>query len=171
MIRWYQRWKLGRTLGKYVSPEVVNRILDEPGMTDPAPRFTERDLDWALVTVKFGEVEAVLKRIEIVCEDATTFQGEIWNLVNSMVMISFGGALEATAEERKEKRLRYVRELQAKLGKNVKIVHGSARAAIGLVGNESRSSFTFLIPNWSEALAMLGVVEFGEVREIQTKMG
>jgi hypothetical protein len=166
VFSYFRRKRLKKEFEKLVSPDLARMLLESPSDFQTPPYKTEKELDWLLVVVDFGMVDVFSKRVETVCSEAIRLDATIFNIVGSLAVIAVGDFQEWTTERRRDTRRKLVTELRQKLGTEIKIVHGSGRAAVGNFGNDSRFCYSFWIPNWAEALGMLGDVEFGEAKEV-----
>lgn len=159
----FERRRVHKILGKYVSPSVAEDILS--GKFDSrVGQFDEKTLGVVLILVEYSTPKEVTKSIGMLFNLAKEHEASYEATTNGLIVFSFGkfrSELDAEAG-----RQAFVHALQTKLSRTVKIVHGTGTGQVGLVGNEQLMSYTLLMPKFGDALQVLTSLQYGETREV-----
>ena len=119
-------------------------------------------IEFIVIFIHGQSPDEVSQRISHVSGLVRVHGAMIDHIVGALVTVAFGVPPASAAEP--GVRLRLVQSLQQALGRNLKIVHGSADGHYGIFG-ENPYSYTFLVPQFDRVLAKLGQLEFGEAAE------
>jgi hypothetical protein len=158
------RRKVKKTFRKMVSPAVVNEILEGKLTSKEVGQLREKTLGIVLVLVRYSSLAEVAKNIEIAASLAHEYGASCDAVTNGLMVFCYGGTPDGQNTD--EGRRAFVEALRAKLGKSVKIVHGTGTGLVGLVGSEPVLSYTFLVPKFNDALRLMFSLQDGELKEI-----
>ncbi|MEW6156869.1 MAG: hypothetical protein AB1813_05515 [Verrucomicrobiota bacterium] len=117
---------------------------------------------FALVNGETGEALSV--RNGEALQLATKHKATIHAVLGPLLILSFGTLNLPAASDPCGSRVQLVEQLRARLGQNIKIVHGCVHGAYGLFKNSSFASYSFSFEGFDAALALLGGMQFGEER-------
>ncbi len=121
-------------------------------------------LEIVLVAVRGNDAQHVSDRMGVVTDLAVQYNGVVQSLVSSLAIVVFGTFDFSKISN--GNRAALVKALQEKLGSDIKIVHGADSGYFGNIGGTNQLSYSFIIPNFLEALGQLSSAGFGEVIEI-----
>ena len=158
----FERRRMRKVFGKYVTPSVVDDLLNGKLESPQVGQFDEKPLGVVLVLV--GYSGDVAKNMERVSDLASEHHAGYETMTNGLMIFCYG---RFPAEQNiQEQRQAFVEALRLKLGKAIKIVHGTGSGKVGLVGSKSfLTIYTFIMPKFGEALSLLTSLNEGEVRE------
>jgi hypothetical protein len=160
MFNFFAKRKLTRQLGKWLSPELVQEVLD--GRALQTPKIRAGRIEFIFVFVRAESVEQLAERTGAVVDAGMEHEAVVYNVVGPMVVMAFGAHGPPPSPS---SRSRLVGRMREKLGTTIKIVHGAEDGHFGLFGSEKFLAFTFTFPGFDHALATLGRLEFGQTEE------
>ena len=161
---YFERRRIRRILGKYVSPKVTDDLLNGELGSPQIGQLDKKTLGIALVLFGYSSHDEVAKNIGVVAGLADEFGAGREAATNGLMVFCFGRFPHEQNIE--EKRVAFVQAIQTKLGSSVKIVHGTGTGHVGLVGSEKFLVYTFLMPKFNDALHALASLQNGEAREV-----
>ena len=162
MIREYlAKRKARRVLGKYVTPNALEAILNGDG-AERQP-FTAARIEFVLVFVDSKTPEEVSERVGRVTEIAMSHNATVHDIIGALVVVAFGTTQHSSPVA--DKRAALVEHLRRELSNHLKIVHGAADGHFGLVGSGVRISYSFVLPRFDTMLGRLSQLEFGQLEE------
>lgn len=166
MIQWLknylERRELKRMFGRYVSPELVEQMLNEPSET-PVP--DEVLIEYVIVLLREADVAKLSEIIGGVVEIGIDHNATIGSIISTMITLQFGCPYEDY--EQRRSRVELVDDLMEQMGDKIKIVHGMCiRGYCGLWGSKSKMSFGALVPGFDRALEALCATKYGEAKEL-----
>jgi hypothetical protein len=157
-----ERRKVRKAFGKYISPEVMEKILrDTPSESRP---FETRHFQFVVVIAddkNVGEVPATISKIlEIFMQHRAN--------VSHVSSALFVGVLGAPSPEHNspEARRKLVDALLRDNTVRVRIAHGECDGAVGLFGGPKRRTYGEVIPGFPVILKKLLEAEVGTAVEI-----
>jgi len=158
---YFLRRKTRKVFGKYVSPRVVDDLLNGKLKSPQIGQFDKKNLGVVMVLVKFSD--EIGKNMEIISNLAYEYHASYETMTSGLMVFCFGRFPNNYNTE--EHRQDFVRTLGARLGKAVKIVHGTGTGLVGLAGNKSLAIYTFIMPKFADALSVLTSLNEGEIRK------
>jgi hypothetical protein len=159
----FKRRRLEHDLAKYVSPDRVKAILE--GRESLPPSIRSGPIEFVFVIVRADTLEMLSDRMGIALELSDTHGAGIHHIVGSLIVITFG-TFEGQASS-PELRMALVSSLRERLQSDSKILHGSAQAHYGNLGSATRLSYTFIFPQFDQALAAIGALQWGQIEEFR----
>lgn len=157
-----ERRRLKRLFSKSVSPKVVEEL--SAGTFDFG-KLDERFFDVVMLLVGGSAPVKVSENIATVTELAHAHHAEYDAITGGLMIYCFGKCPTEKAD--KVRRLAFVEAACAKLGNDVKIVHGAGTGQVGLFGSEAYIlTYTILMPGYAQALGTLVYLADGEVKEV-----
>ena len=160
MIREFlEKRRVRKAFEKLVDPETVETLLREGGVQ---PSIKQGRIEFVLAFVR-GSPSQISERMARVADIAVEHGAVVYDLVGGLVVVAFG--THPASSPQSGSRASLVQALRQQLAGDVKIVHGAADGHHGLFGNESRLSYTFLVPQFDAILGALGRLEFGGSEE------
>ena|ERR1017187_1844019 len=163
MIRnFMERRRVRKVFGKVVDPEMVESLLRDGA--EPQP-LKHGHIEFVLAFVRGDGPAQVSERVARVAEIAITHGGTVHDIVGALVVVAFGTVPAAPPQS--GSRASLVHALIEELTSDVKVVHGAADGHYGLFGSNARISFTFLVPQFDQALGSLSRLPFGAVEEFR----
>jgi hypothetical protein len=158
----FERRRMRMVFGKYVSSSVANDLLSGKLKSPQVGQFDDKPLGVVLVLV--GYSGDIAKNMESVSDLAREHGAGYETMTNGLMIFCYG---RFPAEQNiQEQRQAFVASLRLKLGKAIKVVHGTGTGKVGLVGSKSfLTIFTFIMPKFGEAISLLTSLYDGEVRE------
>ncbi len=164
MIRTFlERRRIKRVFGKVVNPETVEALVR--GDTVDVSLKHGR-IEFILAFVRGDGPAQVSDRIDQVAKLAVAHGAVIHQIVGALVVMAFG---TTPAGQESGSRSSLVPALAEVLARDVKIVHGAGEGHYGLFGTREHSvSFTFLVPEFDQALGALSRLAFGAVEELRS---
>ena len=90
--------------------------------------------------------------------------GMIESITSTFITVYVGVPLQQPNS--KQLRIDLVNELSGKLGPQLAIIYGECGCPVGSVGNESRQTYTALLPEYKSKLRKLSSLQFGQVTEV-----
>jgi len=144
--------------------ELFEELLSVGGLAD-TPKIMPGKIDFVLAFVRGDSPEEVSERMGLVSDLVAECGWIEFGMVAGMVVIASG--MIVLADRSPLSRQALVGQLHKEFGLNVKIVHGAADGHFGNFGSNRRMSWTFTVPQFDQALAVLGHSAFGEVHEFK----
>jgi hypothetical protein len=158
------RWPFGKNarkrafaksaLSRFLPPDKVKELLETP------VRFTaysERKLmGYALVQLR-DELE-LDEEEKLLNEALSTLGYRVTGMTSSVLL--------ATFDEGPAERVKKVQELISRLGKRVRVLHGTEECLFGTFGTETFFKIGTLVPDFGAKLLALEQVEFGTAAEV-----
>jgi len=126
--------------------------------------MTERKLSVVLVLVGGSTSNAVADNIRKVTDLANEHSAGRDAITGNLLV--FCNGRHSTEEAYPERQAVFVESINAKLGKDVRIVHGTGIGHVGLLGSDSFWAYSFLIPKFNDAMRILTNLQDGETKEI-----
>ena len=151
MIRnFLERRKVRKIFEKVVDPETVESLLRQGA--EPQP-LKQGHIEFVLAFVRGDDPAQVSERVARVTEIAISHGGTVHDIIGALVIVAFGTGPAALPQSGSRSSL--VQGLMQKLASDIKVVHGAADGHYGLFGREASISFTFLVPQFDQALGSL----------------
>ena len=149
-------------LGNYLTPEVTEKLLREPGSEIGPPEVKHFQYVVAMADdTNPDEVPAVIgKIVQLLVEHQATVTNIMSSLVIALLGVPFLAGNSAGA------RIELVEVLLRENGDRIGIVHGECDGAVGNFGGPKRWSYGAMIPGFSEILKRLIETKFGGAVEI-----
>lgn len=142
--------------------EKVVRELLSADCQFPAPE--EKPIEIVLVLTNTGGTEQDVRTITRICEIANDHGAMNLCLISTLGVFTYG--MVHPVEPAGSRRMELVKNLTTELGQTVAIVHGKALGWVGLLGSEQHViSYSFLAPNFREALGLVSTAPLGSVIE------
>jgi hypothetical protein len=144
------------------SEDVIDdvQVARVAGLMVPAAGHTARKYD-STSLAPCGEPLSVA--VARVADLAVAHGAVVHDLVGALVIIAFG--THPAASPQSSGRASLVQALREQLVSDIKIVHGASDGHYGLLGGETRMSYTFLVPQFDQILGTLSRLQFGESEE------
>ena len=155
-----ERRKVKKAFEKLVDPETVESLLRDGAQPQ---QLKQGRIEFVLAFVRGESPAPVSERIARVADLAVAHGAVVHDLVGALVIIAFGTHPAASPES--GGRASLVQALREQLVSDIKIVHGAADGHHGLLGGETRMSYTFLVPQFDHILGTLSRLQFGESEE------
>lgn len=143
-----EKRRIRRAFEKVVDPEKVEALLRDGAQ---ARSLQNSRIEFVVAFVRGETPSKVSERMARVVDLAVTEGAVVHDLVGGLVIVAFGTHPVSRTES--GSRASLLRALREQLASDVKIVHGAADGQYGLLGNETRMSYSFLVPKFD---AMLG---------------
>jgi len=126
----------------------------------------EMDLDLALVMIDGGTAAQTQWTIGSVTQSALDFNGDILQILGSLILVSFG----AFTEKHNSDRLRadFVKRLAIEHAIFVRVLHGKLHVQCGVFGCQERKSYTAIPQNFHALMIKLTALQPGEIYEQHT---
>ena len=160
-----QRWRVRRSLRKFVSPAVIKLIEEGPGPHPPKIGPPERKHFQFVVTyVDDRELDHVSATLGSVIATLYKHKAFLTTAMPPLVVATLGWMY---AEDSPVARKVLVDELLAENHSAIRIAHGECEGLVGNFGGETRFCFGALIPNYSQLVTRLLDTPFGEAVEIR----
>jgi hypothetical protein len=162
----FQRRQIRKYFSPFLPKEKIDKIVSGKLDQRQLHKLKQSPLEIVLVAVRGKDAQHVSDLMGVVADLAIQYNGVVQSLVSSLVIIVFG-----TIDFPKTStgnRVALVKALQEQLGSDIKIVHGVESGYFGNIGSTNRLSYSFIIPNFLEALGQLSSASFGEVIEISS---
>ena len=159
-----ERRRVRKIFSRVVSPAHVEDLLH--GKADfRTGQLDERTLEVAIVLVGGltpGEVAQNISRIVSLAHELNMGHDS----TTGPLIVFCSGRLLAE-KPNPEQRLAFVAALRSQMDKSVRIVHGAGTGHVGLLGSSDWiCNYSFLMPNFIEALRVLVSLSDGDVREM-----
>lgn len=139
---------------------LVSELLTESYPSPPE----KKPIEIILVLTNTGATEQDAKTISRICEIAYDHKAMTLCLNSTLSVFTYG--MVESVETAGSRRMDLVRHLTTELGKTIAVVHGKALAWVGLIGDEKHViSYSFLAPNYREALTLVSTAPLGSVVE------
>ncbi len=153
-------WDNDKKTGKDLMNKVASLLLPR----NFPPALEKKPIEIILVLTNTGATDQDAKTVSRISEIALEHAATCLNLTSTLAVFSYG--MVEPIEPAGSQRLDLLKHLTSEFGKTVAVVHGTALARVGLVGSEKHvMSFSFLAPNFREALALVSTVPLGSVVE------
>lgn len=151
------KWAFAR----YINEDVLERVLNGSQETG---HLETKEIDFVVLLVDDTDPNECPSIIKEAVGIINKYEGMIDSILDSFIMVLFGAPIAQPESRLKGKEL--VQTLSKAIGQKVSIVHGHSEYLVGTVGNESRISYTALIPGFKEILSRLSGLPYGGVFEI-----
>jgi hypothetical protein len=157
-----QRRRVRTALGNYLTPEVTEKLLREPGSEIGPPEVKHFQYVVAMADdTNPEEVPAMTgKIVQVLVEHHATVANIMSSLLVALLGVPFPA--ETSAGARRE----LVEALLRENGDRIRIVHGECDGAVGIFGGAERWTYGAVIPGFSGILKRLIETEFGTAVEI-----
>lgn len=157
LLQIWQRYKIKRSFGSYVSPEAVRKLL----ASSKSQNFSIQAQHFQFVVVHIDEArpDEIPQIIGKVFAAFTRHKATLQGLTSSLVVGYFG--IPFPEYDKPETRLELVRTILAENGSRVRVAHGQCTGLVGILGSEGRCTWGGIIPGFSEVLKKLFASEFG----------
>jgi len=155
-----EKRRVRKVFGKMVAPETVESLLGDGVKAQP---LKQGHIEFVLAFVRGDGPDQVSERVARVAEMAITHGGMVHDIIGALVVVAFGTSPAAPLRSGSGAAL--ARALIEELPGDVKVVQGAADGDYGLFGRGAGSSFTFLVPQFDQALGRLSRLPFGGVEE------
>jgi hypothetical protein len=150
-----------KTFAKYIDEDVLERVLN--GLQE-ASHLETKKIEFVLVLVDDTDSKECPSIIRAAVAIIDKYEGMVDSIVGPLIVVLFGAPVAQPGSESKRKAL--VQAITKAIGEKVSMVHGHSECLVGTVGNESRMSYTALIPGFKEILRRLSGLPYGGVLEI-----
>jgi len=150
-----------KTFAKYIDEDVLERVLNG---SQEAVQLKTKKVDFVLILVDdtdSKECPSIIKEAVAIIDKC---DGMVDSIVGPFIVVLFGAPVAQPESESKRKAL--VQAITKAIGEKISMVHGHSECLVGTVGNESRMSYTALIPGFKEILRRLAGLPYGGVFEI-----
>jgi hypothetical protein len=147
-------------LKKYLSLEIIEQAIQ--GTLSTAP-LRECAVEYLFVMVGGDTPESIRTRIAEVTDLALARGAIVLHQVSAMAIVVWGVLNSQPPPARNA----LVTSLVKELGSNVKVVHGTSRAHFGNLGSERCMSLSVILPQFTEILAAIARLGFGQVLEVE----
>jgi hypothetical protein len=162
----FERRRALKQFSELVSEDFIEDILSGE-FDEKLPSLKEANIEYVLVGVR-GETPALVSQhIGIVVDTAMRHGAIVDSVVSALVVVTFGMLPFQAGTDAEGNRFTLVNALQQEMGAHIKIVHGAETGCFGSLGSETRTTFSFLIPGFLDALGVLGRLEFGAIQEMK----
>jgi hypothetical protein len=159
-----ERRRLKKVFSKMVSPSVVSGVLENKSDFKVGAKLSEKTLGVVLVLLRYSTHDEMATHMSLVASLAREHEAWTQAITNCLMVFCYGSFPSGHNSE--ERRCLFVEALQTKLGDVVRIVHGTGKGFVGLVGSDEICGYTFLMPKFDEALRILCTLPDGKVREM-----
>jgi hypothetical protein len=151
--------------GNYVSPSLVNRMLDAPNMPEKSEP-TQAEFIWLWLNDCDDGYEDRLTRV---LDLGLKFEAFEESISPPVVIFWFGifPHMKSACGAKND----LVEELRKELGNSAKLYHGSATAKTGNIGSSGRFSFGVLTGRRSVLLTDLAALDFGQYKKYENHGG
>ena len=160
----FQRRLIRKTFSPFLPKEEIDKIVSGKLDQSQLHKLKQSPLEIVLVAVRGKDAQQVSDQMGVVADLAIQHNGVIQCLVSSLVIIVFGTI--DFPNTLNGNRVTLVNALHEQLGSDVKIVHGVENGYFGNIGSTNQLFYSFIIPNFIEAVGQLSSAGFGEVIEI-----
>ncbi len=166
MIRnFLDRRRIRRIFSRFLSlPQIDDLISDNKSVTDLS-RLRNADIGYVLAMVRGETPGQISARMGQTSDLANRFGGITDCMVSGLIVVTFGTAPYSV--DSAGIRSDFVTAFDKELGNDGKLVHGSASACCGNIGSSSRMANSFILPEFSDALARLCALPFGQKVELK----
>ena len=134
--------------------------MDEEGNSK---KLEQADIDVILVMTEGESPETISSRMRKISEIALEHYADVDHLILPIVILVYG-TLPLSNEERKPDKL--IKTLVEEFQNEIKIVHLKGRGHYGKIGGSKRCSYTFIMPQFTNALSTILSLPFGHVKNI-----
>ncbi|WP_162917623.1 hypothetical protein [Dongia deserti] len=162
--RWRMRKKLRSTFLDYLSNEIIDELVNRPAGHRRPPEPTE--LCFILLQVRDDRIHQVPVYLAKACEIITRRQGCVWSAMSSMAIATFGLPFSDDPEKDKDRRAKSVARLMTELDPDIRLVYGTMNGLLGSYGDEARSLYGPLLPDFPRHVSTLLALEFGQSAEV-----
>jgi hypothetical protein len=161
--KFLEKRKMRQTLKRVIAPGNVESLLR--GNIERLPLKQAR-IEFVLIFIRDDKPAQISELIEKVVALATAHGAVVHDFVGALVIVTFG--TNPASSLKSGERASLVNALIGQLASNIKIVHGAAEGHYGLIGSEnSRLSYTFLVPKFDMILGTLSRLAYGETEEFE----
>jgi hypothetical protein len=158
----FEKRKVKKAFEKLVDPETVESILQDGAQLQ---QLKHGRIEFVVAFVRGESPSQVSERIARVADIAITHSATVHDFIGALVIVAFG--THPSSSPKSGSRSAMVQALREELAGDVKIVHGAADGHYGLIGSETRMSYSFLVPKFDAILGTLGRLEFGQIEEFR----
>ena len=159
---YFEKRRVRGVFERAVSPEVMNELLED---NYDFSKLDQRPVGVVMLLVGGSTPANASQNIAMVTELAHAHGAEYDAITGGLMVYCFGKHPTETADS--VRRLAFVEAVRAKLGNEVRIVHGAGTGQVGLFGCESHVlTYTFLMPKFDAALGILVNLPNGDVKEV-----
>ena len=116
------------------------------------------NFQFALVALQEGEAEVVKNLIGTTFSIAEQHGGVVMDIMPPLVVVTF--------EQNEKNRREFGAAIQERLKSHAKSIHGSKAGHIGMMGTDTRLSYNFIIPGFTEVIQELLALPFGQNKEV-----
>ena len=155
------RRKLKKVFGRYVAPELVDRMIS--AKSNPRP-IESRNVEFIWLWMDDSE-KKYDERLRLVLELGLNFEAFTENILPPVVTFWFGAFPHIKSPDGAKDAL--VDKLRMELGGSAKLLHGSVMAKFGNVGSSTRFAFGALTGCRSTLLSELAALDFGKYNEYE----
>jgi hypothetical protein len=167
MIGFIERWRLRRTLKKFVEREDLTLIERPPDRLKPlSNEFLEKKhFQFIVILLDGSEPEALSVAVDRICEIFEQHNAQPPDIAGGFLIHCLGA--QDPELDSPELRLQIVDSLLARLGNKIRIVHGECIGHFGFYGSSLRFAYGAIIPRFSEIVDELVQLDDGTAAEIQ----
>lgn len=163
MIRTFmQKRKARRALERLINPKTVESLLSENANV---AGIKQGRIEFVVAFVGGPEPAQVSDGISKFTDLAIQHGATVHHIIGALVIVAFGAG--PAAPRNSGDRASLVAAVREGLGTHIKLVHGAADGHYGLFGDETRMSYTFLVPQFDQMLGILSRLPLGAVEEVQ----
>ena len=163
-MNFLERYRLRKTFSEYVSKDVIDDLLSGKVTDEDLRKLKNGQIEFVLVAVRGETPQIISERMGKVADIACQHNGIIDSLVSSLVIIVYG-IFDFDVQQQGD-RLTLIEALNQTFKDDIKIVHGSESGCFGNLGGDTRMSFSFIVPNFINALGLLANLSYGETKQV-----
>ena len=164
MLSWWRRRQIRRAFSRYLTPKQVAKLAVNP--EPPTRSLTTRQLYCLLSQVRDETVGDIQRNVAAALPIYLKHRGLIFDVISSFQLVAFGTHnFGGTEQECRQDSQSAASELLAVLAQNIKIVSFDGDMSIGLLGSESRFSYSIAAPRLDCCVLTLLETEFGRINE------
>jgi hypothetical protein len=156
-LQMWRRYKMKRTLSKYLSPEVLTNLTETP--KSQVGKIQAQHFQFVVVHIDEARPDEIPQVIAKVFAAFTRHKATLQGVTSSLVVGYFG--IPYPESDKPETRLELVRTILTENGSHVRVAHGQCTGLLGTFGSEGRYNWGGIIPGFSEVLKKLFASEFG----------
>ena len=131
-----------------------------------AAGFETGEIDFLFVLLKSGDLDEFNSTLEDLLDTAVDQNGTVMQVLSSLALIVYNLPVFPEPHPR-QARLGLVEALQNKFADQLKIVHGSATAAVGNIGSERRMTYSAVFSDLGKVIDKLSAIDYGEDAEVE----
>jgi hypothetical protein len=114
---------------------------DAKGELSPPPKTKSGRFEFVFTLIRADTPEQLSASISVVSDAAIAHGAVIFGVVGPLIIMAFG--THGPVQDSPVPRRNLVRQIQERLGNNVKTVHGATEGHFGLFGDNKRINYTF----------------------------